>query len=171
MKEEHGFHLVNAVIVMWVSITKATIPQWLLAFGGAVIAWATPSTSLANIMGALMVFTLIDFIVGTRASIKRGKYIRSKLLGKIVDKSLAYGCMFIMGVVLHKNWPQYPALAFTWDWVMCAVAAREFTSILEKLAILGVPYAREISRALKIKTDELVDDAIDKFKAGEEIKP
>jgi hypothetical protein len=171
VKADHGYHVINAATLLWGSITKATLPQWLLAFGGAVVAWATPSTSLANIMGALMIFTLLDFVVGTRVSVKRGKFIRSKLLGKIVDKSLAYGCSFIIGVVLHKNWPQYPALAFLWDLAMSAFAARELTSILEKFAILGVPYCREIAKVLRIKTDDLVEDTLDKIKAGEEVKP
>jgi phage-related holin len=164
VKDESGYHMFNALGILWASLTKVTIPQWILAFFATSWAWVAPSESLAKATCALLAFTLIDFIVGVRASIKRGKFIRSRLLGKIVDKSLAYGCLFIIGVILHKAWPQYPAVAFLWDLFISAAAARELTSILEKLAILGVPYAKELATVLKVKTDEAVDKGLDRIK-------
>lgn len=140
------------------AVTQITIPKGVIAALVGFWAWLSPNEASLNIIGGLFTLVVLDFITGVRVSLKKGKFLQSKLWGRIIDKVVAYGVLSYLALAIPHYAPGYPMVTPAIDTILALVAGRELVSVLENLSALGVTLAGRIAKAMKIRVQDLTDD-------------
>ena len=140
------------------SAFDSTLVRWLAGAAAAVWSYFSPTGATARLAVLIAVLVCLDMVTGVRASLKRGEYLSSRLWSRIVDKTLAYGSLIVIATVVPRNMSEVPFLAMVGDFVLGAACIGEMISILENLVSLGVRWLRPITKALKIRFAQLIED-------------
>jgi phage-related holin len=155
------WHIAEAFKLLQKELTDWNLGKSIAAIGTAIWSAFVPKDPTLIIGAALMLVVTADFITGTRASVKRGKYLRSRLWNRVLDKAIAYIALFVLAMALHAAIKPYPIISqwigITADVLLVLPLLGELVSVLENLGQLGVPYVAAIAKKLRIKLDHVAD--------------
>lgn len=140
------------------NVFDSHVLKWFAGVCAAAWSFIAPTGATATLAQLICVFVAIDMATGVRVSIKKGKYLNSRLWNRIVDKAIAYGSLVVLAAVIPRHLSQYSWLALIGDGALGAACIGELISILENLAGLGVRWARPIAKAVKIRFGQFIED-------------
>ena len=142
------------------NIFDNNLAKWAAGTVAAVWSLIEPSQATAKLALAISILISVDMITGVRVSIKRKRYLTSKLWNRIVDKVIAYGSLVLLASLIPKTLPQYDWLGMIGDVTLAMAAIGEIISILENLSGLGISWASKLADVFKVKLQGLIPEEV-----------
>jgi len=160
-------HISEAFAIWAKAISGLTLPKSLVAAATSFAIWIMPPPMTSWIICGIMLLIILDFVTGVRLALKKGKFISSKLYNRIVDKGLAYGSLIVISLFLHKfskefgmiviNDTKISGVGVIVDGFLLLVTGGLFSSLLENLSALKVPFAGWAAKKVKIATHQYAE--------------
>ncbi len=153
------WHIVEAGRII-ANIFDDKLAKWAAGAFAAVWSLIEPSQATAKLALAISIFVSIDMVTGVRVSIKRKRYLTSKLWNRIVDKVIAYGSLVLLASLIPRALPEAGWLGMIGNVALIMAAYGEIISILENLSGIGISWASKLASVLKVKVQGLLAEDV-----------